>query len=260
MGKLKRTTKEVAIYFKEQGCELLGEYTGCVNKMKYRCKCGNIGNTSWNKFTNGRRCGMCGKHGRSIGYSLEEVQEIFKERGCELLEKEYINHTTMMRYRCKCGRTSKITFSAFNHQQQYCKECGLESNKKENHWNWNSDREALKKKQKFRKKIYKALQSSLEATGKKKLGRTSDMLGYGPFELQKHIENHPNWNNVKDKSWHLDHIFPIQAFVDYGIDDMRVINDLDNLQPITQFQNNQKKDKYDKKSFKEWLAPKGIVI
>lgn len=256
---LKRTTEEAAVYFKEQGCELLDEYVGCTNKMKYRCHCGNIGNTSWNKFTCGRRCGFCGKNGRSVGYSLEEVQQIYRERGCELLEDEYINSEVMMKYRCKCGSIAEKTFSAFHRQQQYCKECGLKKNQKEGHWNWQSDREALKRKQKFRKKIYKALQSSLNAVGKKKVGRTSDMLGYSPEELQEHVEQHPNWSKVKDKRWHLDHIFPIQAFVEHGVDDMSIINALDNLQPVTQRQNNQKKDKYDKQAFKFWLQSKGIV-
>lgn len=124
------------------------------------------------------------------------------------------------------------------------KECGLEKLRGSNHHNWVDDREKLKLDRTFRKRCYKALQSSLKATDKEKVGRTSDMLGYGPKELQEHITNHPNWDNVKDKRWHLDHIFPIEAFIQHKIYDLKLINCLENLRPITQRENNQKKDKY----------------
>lgn len=91
-----------------------------------------------------------------------------------------------------------------------------------------------------------------------KVGHTSDWLGYGPKELQEHIEAHPNWPRVKNKKWHLDHLFPIQAFFDHSISDARIINALDNLQPITQRENNVKKDTYDKKAFKAWLNTKKL--
>ena len=90
------------------------------------------------------------------------------------------------------------------------------------------------------------------------MGRTSDMLGYGPKELREYVEQHPNWGRLKSKSWHLDHIFPIQAFLEHGITDIALINSLDNLQPITQRENNQKHAKYDKRAFRKWLKEKGV--
>ena len=36
--KIKRTTEEAAQYFKEQGCELLDEYVGCMLPMDYKCE------------------------------------------------------------------------------------------------------------------------------------------------------------------------------------------------------------------------------
>jgi hypothetical protein len=73
----------------------------------------------------------------------------------------------------------------------------------------------------------------------------------------KYIVNHPNWNNVKDGKWHLDHIFPITAFIEYGITDVAIINSIDNLRPITGKENVAKKDKYDKAAFESWLKSKG---
>ena len=123
----------------------------------------------------------------------------------------------------------------------------------ENNPSWREDREQFELEKKLRKKFYKALQSTLAATGKKKVGRTSDMLGYGPKELKNHVTNHPNWNRVKCENWHLDHIFPISAFIEHGVTDPAIVNHLDNLQPVTQKENNQKWATYDKKAFEKWL-------
>jgi hypothetical protein len=246
-------------YFLEQGCELLEEYEHTMKKMKYRCRCGREAEVCWNKFTlRNRRCGYCGSNGRKIPYSLEEALEVFRSLGCELLDDAFMGVHHLVRYRCSCGNESKIRMSDL--QRGYrCKKCGIAKQSGEKHWAWVEDREELRRRQLFRKKCYKALASTLAATGQEKVGHTSDWIGYGPKELQEHIEAHPNWNKVKNKRWHLDHIFPIQAFLDYGITDLRVINALDNLQPITQRENNIKKDKYDKQVFKEWLLTKGVV-
>lgn len=254
---LKRTTEEVAEYFKSVGCELLDEYFGCMEPMDYKCSCGNYGTTTWNNFTKGKRCGHCTKWGQKKKRSLKDVQRIFQERGCEFLDKEFKGIHHKHRYKCKCGVECGITFAAFHFQEQYCKECGRQKNCGASNPGWIKDREALKLRQKFRKKCYKALQSSLKAVGKDKVGRTSDMLGYSPKALQEHIQGHRNWNKVKDGNWHIDHIFPIQAFVDYGIDDIALINCLDNLRPATQHNNNVKKDKYNKKKFEKWLQARG---
>lgn len=255
---LKRTTKEVAVYFKENGCKLLDTYQGALIKMKYVCSCGKIGHTSWNNFTKGKRCGACAKYGQSKKRSVDEVRTIFSDRGCEFLDDEFNGIHHLHNYRCKCGAESMITFAAFHFQQQSCKECGIKKMTGEGNPAWRADREQLKLEQKFRKKCYKALQSSLKATGKDKVGRTSDMLGYTPKQLQEHVQKHPNWNKVKDGNWHLDHIWPIQAFCDRGISCVSLINSLDNLVPITQHENNSKWAHYDNKLFAYWLKTKKI--
>lgn len=71
----------------------------------------------------------------------------------------------------------------------------------------------------FSKKIYKALQTCLKYTGEKKLDHAHKLLGYTARQLREHIQSHPNWPKVKSGDWHLDHIFPIIAFVGRGIKD-----------------------------------------
>lgn len=269
---LKRTTEVAAAYFKSQGCELLDEYRGCQTKMKYRCSCGNISLTDWNHFSQGKRCGKCAKYGQAKKRSVEEVRRIFAERGCEFLDAEFKGVHHKHRYRCKCGAESEVTFAAFHFQEQYCRACGLKTLAEFNrtikkkvrrgpdHYMWQTDREKLRAKQLFKKKCCKMLSSSMKAVGRTKVGRTSDMLGYSPAALQEHITSHPNWDRVRTGRWAIDHIFPIQAFQDYGVDDIKLINCLENLRPLTQRENNQKRDRYDRAKFERWLKAKGITL
>lgn len=60
--------------------------------------------------------------------------------------------------------------------------------------------------------------------------------------------------------WHIDHIFPLKAFVDYGILDPALANCLENLQPMLGKENISKSAKYDKFSFENWLESKGINL
>ena len=122
-----------------------------------------------------------------------------------------------------------------------------------NHPRWIQDREKLRNENLFKKKCYKSLSTSLKALDKVKKKKTKELLGYTSQELQSHIESHPNWKNVKDYSWHLDHIYPIKAFVEKGITNLKIINHLDNLQPLLKSENLSKSCKYNKNDFEIWL-------
>lgn len=53
--------------------------------------------------------------GKKLTY--EFVKNYFKEQDCELLETEYKNCDTKMKYRCKCGNESTIIFSNFKERE-----------------------------------------------------------------------------------------------------------------------------------------------
>ena len=93
----------------------------------------------------------------------------------------------------------------------------------------------------------------MKATGQTKTRSTHKLLGYKPIDLQEHILNHPDYKNCIGQDWHVDHIFPIQAFLDHGILDLKFINHLSNLRPVLGPENLSKADKYDEKEFKKWL-------
>jgi len=64
---------------------------------------------------------------------------------------------------------------------------------------------------------------------------------------------------IKNQKWSVDHIFPIRAFVEYKVYDIKNVNALDNLQPMFYKDNLSKSCKYDKKEFEEYLKGKGIT-
>lgn len=56
-------------------------------------------------------------------HTYEEVYQIYRDHGCELLELEYINSKTSMKYRCSCGN---ISYNNLNSMQRghKCNICG----------------------------------------------------------------------------------------------------------------------------------------
>ena len=100
----------------------------------------------------------------------------------------------------------------------------------------------------------------MRATGQEKTKRTLDLLGYTPQQLQEYILNHPNFTACNGEEWHVDHIFPIKAFLDYGIYDLRIINSLANLQPLPGYDNLSKGSDYNEAEFIDWLGNNGIDI
>lgn len=256
---LKRTTEEAAEYFKEHGCRLIGEYVGAMIPMEYQCSCGRLSKISWNNFTKGKRCGWCKKR-RVFQYNLEEVKEMFREKGCELLVEEYNNNKELLLYRCKCGDINYISFSALINNKQHCKKCGIEK------YRLSRTKPESKLYKKLRYKYSKALKRTLEALKLNKNDYSHVLLGYTAKNLQKHIESHINWDSVKDGDWELDHIFPIIAFIKRGINDIKLINCLQNLRPLSRKDNQQKGDTYDEVGFDNWLlnhqfklAPVGAI-
>lgn len=258
MGKLKRTTQEVAEYFKQHGCELLGVYRGALSPMSYKCSCGQYSQISWNSFSNGKRCGHCVKHGQKKKRSLEEIRQIFEERNCIFLDEEFKDIHHKHRYRCKCGTESEISFAAFHHQAQNCKFCAKEKCSGVNHHSWHKDREKYRKDRLFATRCGNMVRRVLRSLNKLKISRSSDILGYDSETLLHHIKSHPSWSSIDGDDWVIDHIFPITAFIEHGVYDVVIINCLDNLQPLSSFANLSKGNRYNKEEFRQWLFIKGI--
>lgn len=323
--------RHVRDYFKEQGCKLLEKkYLNSQTKMRYVCHCGNESSINWSNFKSGRRCGCkrtlireankketdeeineevrrlgfgllsnerkngrntitcvckCGNirkcsistfrlsprcrkcYYKDLALDFEFVKKYFAKHGCELLEKEYKNARKKLKYRCSCGKESEICFYSFKNGNR-CRDCGnkkvsdwLSKNwQKENHPRWIKDREAKRLNENFCESCRCMVKRTLKMFEQAKTSKTEQILGYRFFELKAHLEGHENWSKVKGKDWHIDHIFPLKAFVDYGILDARLANCLDNLQPMLGRDNISKSAKYDRSSFESWLRSKGVKL
>jgi len=242
-------------FFESKDCVLLeSEYINSHYKMRYVCSCKNKAVINWNSFRNGSRCRECGNKKISESnkkYNTKIVQKIFKKDGCELLGEFKSTHVPM-KYKCSCKRISHVRLSDFLKGNR-CK-CGYKKNSGLNHPNWIVDRKLKKENDMFRKKLYSTLSRTLCAVGDKKNESSRKLLGYTPNELRLHIINHLNWENVHKRKWHLDHIFPIKAFLDHNIKDIKIINALDNLQPLEQKENLRKSDIYDIDKFNIWIS------
>lgn len=241
-------------------------YKNAHQRLLCRCPHGHETTVQWCSWSNGARCAHC--HGK-VKLTYEYVRQKFSESECELLENEYFNSKTPMRFRCKCGRESKIAWADFQHARnkygkykgrRWCKECGYERCRGANSGRWNPDREHVKQVKLLERKAHDALKSTLGSLGIKKRSRTFVLLGYGYGELKARLESHSNWADLRNGDWSLDHIFPIKAFVDHQITDIRLINSLDNLQPMSLHDNFVKNDTYDKTAFIEWLKEHGVAI
>ena len=251
---MKKTIEEVQKVFEKSGCKLIEKvYKNNRTPMSYVCFCGNTSKISLDNFQRGRRCKKCRSRFLAEKFKLKqsEVADIFEEQGCELIG-EYSNANKPVAYRCRCGCLSKIRLSDFKISPR-CKQCSIKARSGENHPNWNSDRDLVKLNRKLHSKSHKALKRTLDALNEKKNDFKSRLLGFTTSELYDHLSKFENWDSLKESNWHLDHVFPIKAFLDYGIDDVGLINSLSNIQPLSEEENLKKGDNYCSKEFEKWL-------
>lgn len=62
-------------------------------------------------------------------FSFEEVRDTFEKRGCKLLETEYINDRTPLRYVATCGHERLSTYNNFRHGKgDLCRDCRYAAN------------------------------------------------------------------------------------------------------------------------------------
>lgn len=256
---IRLTYEYVRSFFEEQGCELLETcYKNARTPLRYRCSCGHESRIVFYSFKAGNRCKQCGskKITDFFNYTQEEAKTKFAEIGCELLS-EYHKSTENVRFRCHCGRESEAQ-PANIWNRKHCAKCGLENRSQSKHYMWKEDRELHALEYAFRQRSYKLIKMVYAKTGQVKNTKTVRLLGYTHKELQESIQKHENWEKVRSGKWHIDHIFPIKAFIDYGVTDLKVINALDNLRPIEATANCSKGATFDQEAFEQYLQSKGI--
>ncbi|MEH7887003.1 HNH endonuclease [Bacillus sp. JJ1609] len=104
--------EEVNEYFRKRGYVLLSKVYENVNQsLKYICPNGHVSFTTLNKFKNAQHgCDYCGG---SKKLTLKFVSVLFAKEGLLLLEKEYVNAGTRMKFKCSCGNIDTVTYRKF---------------------------------------------------------------------------------------------------------------------------------------------------
>lgn len=245
--------------FEKENCTLLAEkYETTKVLMNFICSCGGYGKVGLGHFLLGRRCLNCKITRRSATrrQPIEKIRELFALDGYTLLSEEYVNTSTPVQFRCPKGHEHQITVDNWKRGKQRCRLCYQESNVGENHPNWVHDRVEKQKFDSIRSRCCSMLHATLNATNQVKNGKTFTLLGYNAQELYDHLSSFPNWKSLQKYKWHVDHIFPIDAFVKNGIFDIHIINALDNLQPMLGKDNSSKSNRYNRKKFAKYLLDK----
>ena len=251
----KFTLDQVQHMFSEAGCELLTlHYENNSQDLHYRCVCGTEAFIRLLDFRRGTRCQNCKSKTLSELYKTpeEEIRKLCEKHGCALVRVFDKKGKTRFEYICKCGNQAEAYLTNFKNCPN-CKKCGSAKISGANCYMYDPDREAVAFRKRMRKTCGRMIKRFMDATGKTKTRSTHELLGYTPLQLQEHIKSHPDYNSCIGHEWHVDHIFPIQAFLDHGILDLSLINHLSNLRPMLGPDNLSKADKYDEKEFEQWL-------
>lgn len=152
-SKNKRNTKYDIDYvrqvFSDNGCVLLEEnYKNCKTPMQYIAKCGHMAEISFDEVKNAKNITFkCIKCQKIKHYDLDEVREIFKENGCELISDEYRTSKKKLLYIPMCGHESSISVEKFlNGQGRVCSKCAKPRGEKHHAYNPNLTEEHRQKR------------------------------------------------------------------------------------------------------------------
>ena len=114
----------------ESGCKLISKsYENRNQKLKIKCKCGNIFYANLSSFLHGgkrhcKECAMIGfreKKRKGIEYYKRLVEEISDS---ELLSDDYIDASSdLLKFKCSCGNIFYASLSNFKSGKYYCNFC-----------------------------------------------------------------------------------------------------------------------------------------
>ena len=120
-------------YIESKGCTLLTkEYINNKQKLKIRCKCGDVFERSFQDFKNKKRyyCQTCSNN----KVSIDKVRSEIESYGNKLLSTEYKNvYTSLLVKRGTCGETYETTWELFKKSKtKTCPKCAEKIRKQRN--------------------------------------------------------------------------------------------------------------------------------
>lgn len=97
-------------------------YVNNSTKMRFRCGCGEMFETTWANFTNGKT--TCNECSNITKWNLDTVREYVKEKtGCDVVSDEYINNETKFSVRCHCGDIFETVLHQIQRGRNECPKC-----------------------------------------------------------------------------------------------------------------------------------------
>ena len=132
--KKKITFEQAESLFSERGYILLDkEYVNSNTKMKYKCPNhpNEVLEITYSKLKEGSGCRYCANERRAKNqtkYTLEELREMFSNRGYTLLNNKFVSSKKLLYYTCPKhpDKTNKILLSNFK-KNQGCSHCAIEA-------------------------------------------------------------------------------------------------------------------------------------
>jgi hypothetical protein len=182
------------------------------------------------------------------------VESYFRSEGCELLGK-YVRSSKKMPYRCSCGNTAEISWNNFSRGRR-CQNCLRRRRSGTSNYQWRFDREEKHLEYRWRQLAYRVLKQSGRKPSCSVL-MCESLFGYSLEEFITHIKSQSSYS--MERKWEIDHIFPVWAFVEAGVTDLKLINSLENLQVIPEADNSRKCYKFNPVAFVRWLESKGAI-
>jgi hypothetical protein len=195
------------------------------------CKNGHV----TRRYVSGKSCIKCAEMKRQkwrIENREHERQygEIYRQNNPDKIAE------SKSRYNSKCS--SKLRSREYS--SNYHRKNRVEINTRKSEWakaNRESRRE-YKRNYEKENPLYSFTRRSLSrienAITTDRIDRAELQLGYTQDDFKSHIESlfEPgmSWDNRNE--WHIDHIIPISLWLEVGVTDIKVINALDNLQPL----------------------------
>lgn len=250
----KYTNKEIDKLFKKFNVIRLSNYEGIHKKIKVKylkCGCINENNTPSN-ILQGYGCSIHSNIGRVKKYTNEEVDDLLKPFNIKRLSN-YINYKTpfVVKYLiCGCINENATLKSIMQG-------CGCSTH---NNTNYNPNREEVEENTILYRKIKTSCYNIKKYLELDKDDHILNELGYTIEAFKNHLNTFPEYKILKETNWHLDHVVPKKVCFELGIKDIKIINSLDNLQPLSAEDNINKGSKFNKQDVLKLLKKFNISI
>ncbi len=99
---------DVKLSFEVEGYTLISkEYKNNKSKLRYICPNGHTHSINWNNWSTGYRCYYCNGN---ISPTIDDVRQSFEMEGYTLINKNYINNRSKLKYICKLGHSNEVTW------------------------------------------------------------------------------------------------------------------------------------------------------